>query len=299
MRRYMRHLSQSELNRRIRDIFLNLLYLTRDAKIGVPPIDADFAIWIEKWTHVLEEMQLRHGPYPSGFTREILHSEPFPNFASELAERAARKMSSLGLRNGDVFIKFGQRAYMEALHERGALRIQPAHFFSDKDHTGAIRDDELTLPISIALSRDDVVKLVRNPQDVPPNASEQRVDIRITRATDYWLYCVTSSIEPRLFVDFNADACLIIRDRATFTRMLRQASALHLTNATMNEGPVQYIDPLFPKSTRVFVPLAKHFAHSYQEEYRFCWRPPVPIKKLSSRDIEIGSLRDVTELVVL
>ena len=129
--------------------------------------------------------------------------------------RLQRKMSSLGLRKGGVFIKFGQRVHMEALHERGALRIQPAHFFSHKDHTGAVRDDELTLPISIALSRDDVVKLVRNPQDIPPNASDQRVDIRFTWPTDYWLYCVTSSIEPRLFVDFNADACVIVRDRAT------------------------------------------------------------------------------------
>lgn len=193
-RRYMRHLSQPELNMRIRDIFLNHIRLTEDAKIGVPSINDDFAIWIEKWAHVWEEMRLRHGPFPSGVTREIFHSEPFPDFASELAEKAARKMSSLGLRKGDVFIKFGQRVHMEALHERGALRIQPAHFFSNKAHTGAVRDEELALAMSMALSRDDVVNLVKNPQDVPPNAPDQRADIKITWPTDYWLYCVTSLI---------------------------------------------------------------------------------------------------------
>ncbi len=103
-----------------------------------------------KWTHVLEEMQLRYGPYPAGFTREILHSEPFPDFASELAAKAATKLSSLGLKTGEVFIKFGKRKYMEALYEAGTLRIQPASYFLERDHAGAIRDDELSLKIGRA-----------------------------------------------------------------------------------------------------------------------------------------------------
>lgn len=81
--------------------------------------------------------------------------------------------------------------------------------------------------------------------------------------------------------------------------MLRHGSTLHLTHATIHEGQAQYIDPLFPVSPPVFVPLAKHFAYSYQEEYRFCWHPPMPIKKLSFIDIEIGSLRGIAELIVL
>ena len=92
--RYMRRLTQDELNVRIRDVFLNMLRLTPDGKIGVPPIDAAFALWNEKWTHVLEEMQLRHGPYPGGFTRDILHREPFPDLVSELARKAARILTA-------------------------------------------------------------------------------------------------------------------------------------------------------------------------------------------------------------
>ncbi|HEY6251317.1 MAG TPA: hypothetical protein VI685_15275, partial [Candidatus Angelobacter sp.] len=61
-RRYARHLSQAELNRRIRDILLNLLLLTPEAKIGLLEVNDENATWLEKWTHVLEEMQLRHGP---------------------------------------------------------------------------------------------------------------------------------------------------------------------------------------------------------------------------------------------
>ena len=79
--RYCRHLSQEALNRRIRDIFLTLLSLTPEGKIGVLEMDPAGARWVELWAHVLEEMTLRFGPYPAGFTRDILHSEPFPSYA--------------------------------------------------------------------------------------------------------------------------------------------------------------------------------------------------------------------------
>ncbi|MHB8527768.1 MAG: hypothetical protein ACYDD2_16710 [Candidatus Acidiferrales bacterium] len=258
-RRYARHLSQSELNQRIRDVFLNLLRVNPEAKIDIGPITAESSIWMEKWTHVLEEMQLRHGPYPAGFTREILHREPFPDLASDLSRRAAARLSALGLKRGDVFIKFGKRVYMERLLEIGALRIQPASYFALPDHNGAVRDDELTLNFAVALTRDEVVKLVRNPQDVPPNAPEQRVDVKFQFPTDYWLYCVTNSVEPRLFVDFNADSCVIIRDRPRFMRMLREASRLALPGTVMRDEPAVYVDLLFPTAATITVPFMKHF----------------------------------------
>ncbi len=298
-RRYARHLSQPELNRRIRDVLLNLLRLTPEAKIGIFEVNAENAIWVEKWTHVLEEMQLRYGPYPSGFTPDIMNSEPFPDFASALAGKAAKKLSALGHKRGDVFLKFGKRCYMEALYEAGALRVQPASFFRDKNLTGAVQDDELRLPFSFALCREDVIKIVKNPRDVPRDIPEQRVDVRIESSADYWLYCVTSSVEPRLFVDFEADACVIIRDRQKFCCLLRELSRRHLRSAAMREGPANYVDPLLPRSADVFVPLCKHFRYSYQEEYRFCWLPSPPVQKLSYVDIRLGSLADIAELVVL
>lgn len=298
-RRYARHLSQTELNKRIRDILLNLLRVNPEAKIGLPPINDESAMWMEKWTHVLEEMQLRHGPYPAGFSRDILHSEPFPDFASNLAEKAAKTLSSYGLSKNEVFIKYGKRKYMEALYQAGSLRIQSASLFTEKDLNGAIRDDELTLPLSFALSRDDILKLVVNPQDVPHDVPEQRVDVHFRSPTDYWLYCVTQSVEPRLFVDFSADACVIIRDRDSFRQMLHQAVSKLLPQVKVGEGPAVYIDPLLPHTVEVFIPLAKHFGYSYQEEYRFYWLPPQAVKKLRHIDVEIGSLDRIAEIIVL
>jgi hypothetical protein len=298
-RRYARHLSQAELNQRVRDVFLNMLKLGFDAKISLGAITSESAVWLEKWAHMLCEMHLRHGPFPSGFTRDILHREPFPNFASELAGKAAQRMSSLGLTAGEVFVKFGKRIYMEQLYEKGALRIQAASYFAGRDHKGAVRDDELNLEISLALSREDIVKLVKNPQDVPLDAPDQIVTARFRSPTDFWLYCVTTSIEPRLFVDFDADACVIIRNKAAFTGRLAKAAATRLPGAHMHEGPAAYVDPLLPKDARVFVPFGKHFRYSYQVEHRFCWLPHNSAQEVAYADIELGALHGLAELIVL
>jgi hypothetical protein len=297
--RYARHLSQPELNRRIRDVFLNLLRVNQEAKIDWGPITSEAAVWVEKWTHVLEEMQLRHGPYPAGITRDILHFEPFPNFASDLAEKAAKRLSSLGLKRGDVFIKFGKRVHMEGLYESGALRIQPASYFAQADHNGAVKDDELTRTLSLVLSRDEVVKVVKNPQDVPQDAPDQRIDVKIRFPTDYWLYCVTNSVEPRLFVDFNADSCVVIRDRPRFARLLVEACRQQLSGTAMCNGTATYIDPLLPRTARIFVPFAKHFGYTYQDEYRFCWLPHARVKRAAHVDVRIGNLKDFADLITL
>jgi len=297
--RYARHLSQSELDRRIRDILLNLLILTPEAKIGLLALNNEGAMWIEKWTHMLEEMQLRYGPYPAGFTRNILHSDPFPNLASDLARKAAEALKGDGLRLGSFMIKYGKRAHMERLFHDGSLRIQPASYFTERDLNGAVRDDERRLPLSFALSREDIKKIVVNPNDIPEVIPDHRVDLVFQSPGDYWMYCVTQSVEPRLFVDFEADACVIVRDRPAFASRLHTVVSAALAGATHQARSIEYVDPLLPKTTRIFLPFAKHFGYSYQSEHRFCWFPVNPVPKLQHVDLSIGGLEDIAELVKL
>jgi hypothetical protein len=106
-------------------------------------------------------------------------------------------------------------------------------------------------------------------------------------------------VGPRLFVDFNADACVVIRDRLKFTQMLSQACSRHLPDATMHEGPALYVDPLFPPKGPVFVPAAKHFKYAYQDEHRFCWLPTAAIGKAKYLDVQIGSLKEFSDLIAL
>jgi hypothetical protein len=303
--RYAHHLSQSELDRRIRDIVLNLLTVSA-AGIGfraseIPPdeIANPATIWLEEATHMLEEMELRHGPYPAGFTRDTIHKEPLPDFASELAAKAARRLASLAVDAGDVLIKYGKRQYMESLYNSGALRIQPATFFAETTHNEAIKDDELSITLSLVATREDLLTLVSNPRDVPPDLPNKRVDVVVQLESDHWLYCVSSSLSPRLFIDYGADACVIIRDRARFARMLQEANLQKLSGTRMCDGAVDYIDPLFPKSITTAVAFSKHFRYAYQHEHRFCWFPPHAISRVKRCDVEIGSLKEFGDLIAL
>lgn len=298
-KRYARHLSQPELDRRIRDIVLNLFILTPEAKIGLPPVDERTAIWMEKWAHVLEEMQLRYGPFPSGFTKDTLHSEPFPDFASALAQKAAEAFRRRTLSPGSALIKYGERVHMEKLFHEGSLRIQPASYFTRKDLNDAVRDDERRLPLSFALSGEDIKKIVLNPQDVLEATPTQRVDVVLQSLADYWMYCVSESIDPRLFVDFKYDACVIVRDRQQFAERLQRVASHALESVRHQARLVEYIDPLLPKSVEIFLPLAKHFGYSYQSEYRFCWLPVNPVRDLHHVDLSMGSLEDIADLIVL
>ncbi|MCW5300349.1 hypothetical protein DXT88_19430 [Herbaspirillum lusitanum] len=188
---------------------------------------------------------------------------------------------------------------MRALYERGAMRVQPASYYAAPSHNGAVRDDEQTLPLSLYLTRAELMKVVRNPQDVPDDVGGQRLDIVHKSQTDYWLYCVTTAVEPRLFVDFHADACVIIKDRAKFEQLITSHSARNFPATTCFHGDVTYVDPLSPTSVIIDVPMSKHFRYGYQKEYRFIWRPAGPANNLSYIDLEVGSLEGIAEIVVV
>ncbi len=296
--RYCEHLTQTELNQRIRDIFVGLLRVTPEAKIGLPEMDPAGARAMELWTHVLEEMVVRHGPYPNGFTREILHSEPFPDFAGDLARRTAGLLSAKQVDGRNVLLKFGKPEHLAALLTKGAIRVAPAGYYAGGTHNGAVRDDELSLALSLNLRRDDILRVVANPQDVPPEVVSQRLDVTYKVDSDYWLYCFTTTVQPRLFVDFAATACLVIKDRDRFIRRLAAVRDAHFPEASFHHGPVEYVDPLLPRNATIDVPMSKHFRYEYQHEFRFVWKPQAPRSNLDFLYLEIGSLEDIAELVL-
>lgn len=296
--RYLMALTQLELNRRFRDLVRNLLILTPDAKIGLPPMNPAALEWWVLMTHVIEEFQLTYGPYPAGFTGEVHREEKFPDLAGALAKKAASALAARGLKSREVFLKYGSAEYMTALFEEGRLRVWEASYYHKPDHNGAVRDDELALEVSLYLTRDSIRKLVLNPQDVPADFNGKRIDIRISRPNDYWLYCLSSSVESRLFVDFNAEACVIIRDRDEFRRRLLAAGATAFPGARGRDGSAVYVDPLRPRTARIDVPLSKHFKYGYQTEHRFVWEPPTN-GAIACKDLVLGSLKDIAELVLL
>jgi hypothetical protein len=102
----------------------------------------------------------------------------------------------------------------------------------------------------------------------------------------------------RLFVDFNATACVIIRDRDEFRRRLKAAGAAALPGARGRDGKAIYIDPLRPRSARIDVPMSKNFKYASQAEQRFVWEPS-STAPIACTDLKLGRLKDIAELVLL
>ncbi|TPL79869.1 hypothetical protein FJ950_27020 [Mesorhizobium sp. B2-3-14] len=188
---------------------------------------------------------------------------------------------------------------MEDLLNLGKLRLQPASFFSRPELNQAVRDDELTLPLSFSLTKEQLKALVANPQDVPESVAEHRLDIEFSSSADFWMYCVTQSVEPRLVVDFEAEACVLIRNRHEFRERLIEGARDATGDAATRAGAAIYVDPLLPNTSKIFVPLSKPFGYTYQDEYRFCWLPQPARPRLDPLDINIGPIDDIAELIVL
>jgi hypothetical protein len=298
--RYGRSLTDLELKQRIDDLIYNLLTLTSDGKLGIIRMDnRDNTAIAEKLTHMLEEMQLRHGPYPAGFDGSSLKGR-LAGFASAVAREAGGRFSSISS-TGGMLVKFGKKQYMESLINFGSMRIQPASYFLSKEHNAAIRDDEQRFGFTVTLERDEVVKLVKNPQDVPEIIPDQRVDFNAIFGTDYWVYCLTTAISDRLFIDFEADSCVIVKNPGEFRKRLQRVTEVHsiLSRAEMRGDSAKYLDPLFPSIGLPDIPFVKHFKYAYQKEHRFCWIPRSPLPPLSHVDIEIGNLRGIADIVEL
>jgi hypothetical protein len=82
-------------------------------------------------------------------------------------------------------------------------------------------------------------------------------------------------------------------------QLLGTASLRALSGIPMRHSQAEYIDSLLPTTHNIFVPFAKHFKYAYQNEHRFCWLPPIPTPKVEDIDVQIGSLKDFSELIVL
>lgn len=298
--RFLRHLSEVELQQRVRDVMLNMMVLTPDALIGLGSVqDPEAQRWMIRWTQVLEEMRIRYGPYPNGFTNGFIQQEPFPDFAGELGKKAANVFASCKLDPEQTLIKYGNPQYMAALLTEGCARIQPASFFKANHLNGAIQDDELSLRLSLVVSRDEIASLVQNPQDASENVGDHAIQLNYGASSDYWLYCVTQSLEPRLFVDFNAGACVIIKNKKAFSDRLEHAAASRMASCRYACGKAVYVDPNQPDSANIRIQFAKHFRYTYQREYRFAWMPEKSTKALAPVDVEMGSLDDIAILVEL
>ena len=247
------------------------------------------------WTHVLEEYALRGHGWPAATDLPI----PTPTAPNE--PPAAVALTGIQLpAPGEALIKLNKRVHMKKFFERGQLRISPASSYLDPSLNHAIRDDELKFdrmrPRSEVTIRylDEETSEMR---DIDLTADVTKTD---SLATDYYVCCMTHTLSYRLFEDFEADACVIIRDPKAFCSRLQEVVHAHLLGWLGWNRPVQYIDPYLHNERHIDLIFSKHFRHWYQQEYRFAWIPEKGGRTdLEPFDVELGSLKQISEIVCL
>jgi len=297
-RRYLRGASQEHVAQRFRDVMSNLTILTEKGQISPLPIGPEGEYWFELFTHLLEEFGTRGG-VPSNVVKEMT----FPNATYPDIPKAVTALSSIIIPpHNSYLVKFSKWKYAEELVNKGQFRLAPASYYSDPSLNHAIRDDELSVKAyypkhEITLEVFDE-KTGKSKGKIRPLTDLERC---VRSATDYYVWCAAKSIDLRLFDDFEADSCIIIKDINSFNELIRTRVTEQLPGWCFSCNSVDYFDPYNVSLKRDIDPFfCKHFRYWYQKKYRFVWLPP-ELKSLSLEPItiELGPLNDLIDYVRL
>ncbi|WP_299195950.1 hypothetical protein [uncultured Amphritea sp.] len=288
----MEYLSQEDLESRTRDIITNMMTLSDKGQISLHGLNDVGEYWMIKWTHVLEEFQIRYGPYPNGFTNGFLKKASIvnPSFPSPpKAKDAIEKIG--GIPDGALF-KFGKAEHLDDMYRKGSIRIAPASYYDDPSLNSAIRDDELSFTVQ---AKPESVQIKNNKGDeIKPKGN---VSFTIESTTNYYVSCFAQKYTFREYDDFEADACIVIREPGIFIERMIHSLEAGVSDFTGYAAPVKYIDPLVAKSKDVEVFISKHFRYAYQNEFRIIWLPEKQVKKLDALFINIGSMEDYSDII--
>ncbi len=319
--RYCRFESRKELHRRFQDIHVNTQVLKASGLVGL----TDDPLWFRLSQHVITEMLLRGQP-PNNTNKHPGVQDSGRFFDGELCAKTAAVVAANGSR-GDLVVKYGKSEHMKSLFEDGLIYLNPASAYDKSTHNAAKRDDERTIVFKGAYSPADDESRFFNSKTAPDDVGELTLggDLKFTlmfycpsiayselaehsvhMGRDYWMFCMADVLDQRLFVDFDADSCVIIQRDPLMRRLARYSDSV-LVNTTKCFTNVRYVDPLgaFPGSheslTNGSLPihLTKLFRYAYQREVRFVCIPREVEERLEPHQIRIGSLKDIAEYVQL
>jgi len=290
-KRYLADLLDTGLEIRLENILSNLLDFSKDGK---PFFDQTLKMkgLIERCIHVDEEMNQR------GISKSSSIIKNTDKYLSKYRniENAIKAWGNRKLPEGQYLVKFSKKEHLYQMKNNGNIRINPASCYKDSSLNKAVQDDELSqttmFPKGTKLKRQNLNGEYEEIKGI------QNLSWTNKYSTDFYVYCMSTIYQNRLFDDFNADACLLIYNEKMFLDKLLKTLKKYYTEWQFKSGNIKYYDPFFPKLP-LDIPFNKHFRYWYQSEYRIAFKPKNPVDKLKCIDLEIGSLNDCTELILL
>ena len=309
--RYMRDLSDPELFERGGQLMTPLLEHSADGRIGLVSGGDDFTN-LERWTHFLEELSVRGLDYRDPAIIQALHG---PKPQSPKVMRALAVLSRNPCREDPILVKFGERRYMKSLLLEGRGRISLARTYKDPTLGKARSDDESQISTYVhPADAHRIMALEESPGggtrgldvDVPYLGS---VRIQLAAVTDFYVYCLTQSCDPRMFDDFstpdsNVDTCVVVTRPDVFRARIRRGIQAQLPGWTLLESEIHYFDPFFSRFHELTPHFSKSLQFQYQKEYRLLWLPPETASPTQTAFPEhvyfdLGPLTDCARLIWL
>ena len=287
--RYLTHLSVSDLERRLDDILINLLVFSKNGSLSFDQSDQMNGL-VERFVHLDEEMRQRNMSV-NLLNKTTEYKNKYPNILKAIKTWNDRKPIM-----GEYLVKFSKKEYLSQIKNFGKIRVNSASFYNDSSLNKAVKDAELSQ--TIILPSGTKFKKKMHSGEYEEIKGIQNLSMTSNYPSDFYIYCMTKLYQHRLFDDFDSDACLLIYNPKIFLNKILKKLKTCYSDWLLSSVDVVYYDPYFLKSS-LSIPFNKHFRYWYQCEFRIAIKTKIPLEKLEPIDLEIGSLNDCCELIIL
>jgi len=278
--RYLIKVSNEKLFERLEHLLINLIELDFNGgkKLNIKNGKLSSAI-----IDVFEEFNLRQIDYTPS-VESMLH-----RFKDHTEIRDYLKIASqlIDCNGKKCLFKFTEKKYLNSLIG-GEIRLRLASKFNENNDNIAIGDDELNIDFQLLNSR----IIAEDGSEIPIK------DDLITQSAsmDYYISCFSLNINPKLFIIFKADACLIIKNGDVFVQEVKDKYQNYYKNGPILFGRVEYIDPYRRIKSKNRMEFLKSINFEYQNEIRFVAYEYVE-KKAEIRKINIDMRKIDYEIV--
>jgi hypothetical protein len=277
--RYLKNIEDKAIFKRYDDIIRNMRAIVSDDR-SIIPIGSFLSswYWYRKEHHIRLEIALRGGflnpKMPAVCKRDLSRAPARPQYPN----------------GGDVLFRYDKKEHLEKLIQFGCLRIRAAKEFNLFENDRARRDNEQIK--RRYLPRDYVKITLANGAKVRP-LSDISCSVSVT---DYFMFCVSNDWDPDLFLEFGANACVVILDPDEFSRRISAAASKKLEGWYFYYGPVEYFDP-YERRRHEWIDnaMSKDFRFAYQRETRFLWAG-MGRSATGIVELELGPLDDIAVL---